>query len=290
MSKEFICKRCGYKTNLKANLKTHLNNKTICKVLLEDIDRSELLKEIENRELKKKSSYNCSKCNKELSTRQSKWKHEKTCNKLDDKDLKELVLNLTKEIEELKKNVNITINNDNSTTNNDNSININIILENLRPFGKENYDYIDQNSIKNILKPGRLIIYKFIKMIHFNINHPENWNYFISNLRGNKANVYNGKRFELEDKVESLRKLIYSKKEFLEVFIKEIEDLLEIDKEIALDALNYFENVEEEYKYVTKELLKKTEELAYNKREKMEIIKKNMDKKNREDYKSEIKL
>ncbi len=290
---EFICKRCGYKTNLKANLKTHLSNKKICNVLFEDIDRNELIKDLMNREIRKKGPYNCKKCGKELATRQSKWKHENTCNKiktnLDDKDLKELVINLTKEIEELKKNVNVT----NNITNNNhdtsiiiNNNNINIILDNLRPFGKENYDYIDIEAIKKIIKPARNVLYRFIKMIHFNINHPENWNYFISNMRSNKANIYNGKKFVIDDKVESLIKLIESKKEFLEKFITELEDLVDMEKESALDFLSYFNK--KDFECDTERVMKAVEEVSYNSRGKIEIVKNEMDKRNKENYKIEL--
>ncbi len=294
----YICRRCGYRTKQKQSLQRHLQKLTECNNELEDISREELLNNLKEREKKKtiieEKKYFCKKCNKELSSRQNRWKHEQICKKenkqdilnLNESDLKELVINLTKELENIKEKQNITINNiDNSINDNSNNMNINIILNNLRPFGKENYDYIDEEAIMKILKPSRLILYKFIKLIHFNIDHPENWNYYISNSRGNKANVYNGKKFILEDKMDSLRKLINKKKEFLQDFIKEINDILEIEKEIALDSLKNFEKEGEDYEYITKEILKKAEDLAYNSRTKLELIKNEMNKKNKEDDK-----
>jgi hypothetical protein len=297
---KYYCKRCGYETNLKNNLKNHLNSKKECIVKLEDINREILLEELYKKIEKK---YICSKCNKELSSRQSKWTHEKNCktiildkmkniDKITDKDLRIMVLKLSEELEIMKEKEkdknNITINN--ITNNNDNTINninnINIILENLRPFGKENYDYIDTEAIKKIIKPARNLLYKFIKMIHFNINHPENWNYFISNMRGNKANVYNGKKFVIDDKVESLIKLIESKKDFLESFITELEDLVDMEKESALDFLSYFNK--KDFECDTERVMKDVEEVAYNSRSKLDVIKTEMDKRNKENFKAEI--
>ncbi len=290
---KYICKRCGYETNFKNNLKNHLNSKKECKAKLEDIKRDFLLEELY---IKKEKKFICKKCNKELSSRQSKWTHEKNCKtgildkiknieKITDKDLRIMVVKLSEELEimkEEKRQQNITI--QNNTTNNitnDNSVNnINIILDNLRPFGKENYDYVDSEAIKKIIKPARNLLYKFIKMIHFNINHPENWNYFISNMRGNKANIYNGKKFVVDDKVESLIKLIESKKEFLEIFITELEDLVDMEKESALDFLSYFN--QKDFECDTERVMKEVEEVAYNSRSKLEIVKNEMDKRVKE--------
>jgi hypothetical protein len=291
---KYCCKRCGYETNLKSNLKIHLTSKKECTIKLEDINREILLNELN----KKEKHYICKSCNKEFNNRQNKWKHEKICKisekksniyNLNDNDLRDLVLKLSEELEvmkEEKKQQNIIINN----TNNDNSTNItnniNIILDNLRPFGKENYDYIDIDAIKKIIKPARNLLYRFIKMIHFNINHPENWNYFISNMRGNKANVYNGKKFVIDDKVESLIKLIESKKEFLESFITELEDLVDMEKESALDFLGYFNK--KDFECDTERVMKAVEEVSYNSRGKIEIVKNEMDKRNKENNKIEL--
>ena len=40
---EFICKRCGYNTNVKCNLITHFERKKPCKPILENIEIETLL-------------------------------------------------------------------------------------------------------------------------------------------------------------------------------------------------------------------------------------------------------
>ena len=63
--------------------------------------------------------YECSKCNKILSCRQNKWRHEKICNNNDLIITKEEFQKLKNEIENMKNNNNIIINN-NNTINNEN--------------------------------------------------------------------------------------------------------------------------------------------------------------------------
>jgi superfamily II DNA or RNA helicase len=105
-------------------------------------------------------------------------------------------------------------------------------------------------------------------------------------MRDNKANVYNGKKFVIEDKIESLKKLIESKKEFLETFINQIEGLMEIDKEVAIEIMNLFDK--KDYEYDTERTINKTKELAYNSRGKIDIVKTEMDKRNKENNKIEL--
>ncbi len=97
MTKQYICKRCGYKTNFKSSLRNHLLRQKDCKANLEDINREFLLEELNN---KPKKVFNCRKCGKEYLLRQSKWKHEKICKvieknnicTLNEDDLRELVV------------------------------------------------------------------------------------------------------------------------------------------------------------------------------------------------------
>ena len=107
----FECSRCGYKTNIKCNLKNHLKRKNICDANFSDIDRNELLLRLYpnmvpkinkklikinkcnpnviqtsskcNPDVIQKSSgenlliYNCRYCNKAFRYRQGRYKHEK---------------------------------------------------------------------------------------------------------------------------------------------------------------------------------------------------------------------
>lgn len=299
----YECKRCGYKGNQKQDLRKHLSKKKICNAVIEDISREELLKQLDTKEVKR---FICIKCDKELSSKYNKLRHESICDyepelKLDNPEIIELRSMVNKlmlenkemreRLEELTPNTtNNTINNTtNNTTNNTNNNMINIIIENLNPFGKENYDYVDEVFLKKLLKKDRLMLFDFIKLIHFNINHPENWNYFISNKGKNEAHVFTGKKYEIKNKKETINLLIEAKQRKLLRLVQDLEDLLEEEKDEAIEIINRY-NGGEDYKSSTEKLKAQTEEFAYNKREKIEQVSKCVDKNNKNVLNEELKL
>ncbi len=276
-NKEYICKRCGYKTEYKHCLIKHLEKITECTILLDDIDRVILLDELKEREKRTivKKQYICKKCGKELSTRQNKWKHEKICKFKENNKIFELenkLSELTKSVETLILNKQAKI-----------SDNI-IIINDLRPFGKENYEYITEEFILDTLHHNKDFVFTIFKKLHFSINHPENWNFYISNSRSNKANVYRGKRFELEDKTESIKELINNIINFCKTFVKDLENLPDIEKRVLLESLDEYINTNNR-EYDINNLIKSISEWAYNKKEKIELINKQINKKNREETK-----
>lgn len=279
MSKIYNCKRCGYNTKYKQTLQNHLIKKNECCISLKNITREKLLEELDNKEIKK---HVCNKCNKELGTRQSKYRHQINCTKNDDKDkIKDLenkieeMTNLMKTFIKTTEDNKIVVNN---TTNNNT---VNILIENLRPFGNENYEYISKEIIKDLVQK-RDMLYILTKKIHFNNDHPENWNYFIGNLRGNKSYVYRGKRFNQEDKHDTLNEMLSNHKDFLAKEIDLLEDIMDKTKETALNRLEELHNDEAYLEMI----LRTACELAYNSREKIQVLKREIDKKN----KLEIKL
>jgi hypothetical protein len=70
------------------------------------------------------------------------------------------------------------------------------------------------------------------------VKHPENWNFFISNFRSNKVNTFNGKRFELTDKKETLMTLVKNKRQYLEKYLLTLQDSIKnelVEKEKKID-------------------------------------------------------
>lgn len=286
MIKIYECKRCHYQSEYKQVLKNHLEKKKECEIIYENIDRCILIDELKQKEKKEKIKYKCNKCDKEFVNRQNKWKHEKICKVESAKDDK--IMMLVDKINELEK---IIMNNKgnnvvNNTTNNTINNTINMSIDNLRPFGKENYDYVSSETLNRIIS-GNLMLLEFVKEIHFNIDHPENWNMYISNLRSNKAYAYNGKSFELEDKKELLYKLIKEKKIYFIKLLETLENILENERDIAMNELDYFDG-DSAFKHHSDITISKTEDVAYNKREYVEHIKKEIDKKNKLDLQESI--
>jgi hypothetical protein len=194
----------------------------------------------------KVKQYFCSKCDKVFNLRQGRYQHEKNCkvNKEEnkDKEIKQLELELKKKEEEnikireeftnaiieikkefvdlIKKNGNVSsenlkqINNKVQKVNNKygtNNVNNGQIINNTYvKFG--NLDYKKIFSDKEICKMMTTFQYKvleeFIKKTHFNDNHPEYNNIFITNLRSNIAFIFDGKEFIATDKNDVLNELI----------------------------------------------------------------------------------
>ena len=94
----YLCERCGYKTERISNFKNHLNRKFICKPKLKLIDILEIKKKY-NIEITKEDcnipqniptvypklypenedKWVCEFCSKALSSYKNKWRHKKTC-------------------------------------------------------------------------------------------------------------------------------------------------------------------------------------------------------------------
>lgn len=70
------CQRCGYETSRKYDLKKHLNRTVPCKAILQDIEREELLAELNKIKIRE---YLCDICNKAFKTPQSKYIHKRSC-------------------------------------------------------------------------------------------------------------------------------------------------------------------------------------------------------------------
>jgi len=195
------CDRCGKEFTRLTSLRTHFNNKKVCKPIFKDIP----IEELKEKYKVNKGCYKCENCGKEYKTSDGKYKHKKKClinpaiiekNKIDkleneldnikedkeklQKQVEELLLEKTQIQEQLKSNHIGVINNDNSqnTVNN-----INIVINN---FGEENIEYLlkDENFIKKCIESPINSIHKYLDTVHFNKEHPENRNIKMTNLLG----------------------------------------------------------------------------------------------------------
>jgi hypothetical protein len=123
--------------------------------------------------------------------------------------------------------INIT-NNTNNITNNtiDNSVTNNITIQ-LRPFGEENLDYLKADDLlKKFKRYGRLedVMVRALQMVHFNDEHPENMNIYMSNLRGRHVHTYDGTSFIAQPKELMMEVLSESVRSVLEDMQGDIQD------------------------------------------------------------------
>ena len=77
-SDKYNCKRCGYITNIKSSYVNHLNRKKSCEEILSNISIKDLLQEIIDRD-NCENSKSCKYCNKNFTSRQGKYQHQKIC-------------------------------------------------------------------------------------------------------------------------------------------------------------------------------------------------------------------
>jgi len=92
-----------------------------------------------------------------------------------------------------------------------NSNNTNNISINLRPFGKENLDYITREVILKLCNSPNFtneIIPRLVKHVHCHPEHPENHNVLITNLRSPYSKVYNGDEYRVESTNDIVNKVI----------------------------------------------------------------------------------
>ena len=108
---------------------------------------------------------------------------------------------LEKKIEKLLDKVG-TINTTNNNTNNTNNI---IVVNN---YGKENTDYLTADKIKALLNRPFDSVQEFIKMLHFNSDHPENHNVKITNKKEPYALVWNNPIWELRKKKSVVKDIV----------------------------------------------------------------------------------
>jgi len=190
--------------NLHDNKKQTFDNITNKKQTFNDINKNRI----------------CKFCNNVFSHRNSRWKHEQKCK---DKSNNDQIMELKKEINELKQKINntqITTNsnnttnsNSNNTLNNKGTINNNYIIA----FGKEEINNILTEKEKfRILNARYKSIEESIKAVHFNDNRPEYKNIYISNMRDNLVHTYDGNKFVSQVKHGTINQLIDNHMESIE--------------------------------------------------------------------------
>ena len=133
----------------------------------------------------------CCICNKVLSCKQSKWRHEQKCKKSEKNILQQENDKLKEEIKVIKKqNKNIINNINNGTINNKNII--------INQFGNESISLLSQEDIKNLASSNFNALVDIVKLLNFNENHPENHNFCTTSLEGDYVNVLNTENNQIE--------------------------------------------------------------------------------------------
>lgn len=209
---KYYCKCCDYTAKQKSHYDKHLATKKHFK-------NYELYKKKQNSNkicnLNERKIIKCLHCEKMFTTTQSMERHMKiSCKVLMKKntdvimfdqnqtinELKETVNYLKHEMEELKNNPK-TINNINNGT-----INNNVILN---TFDNTDTSFLTDKDIRYCLNQFHKCIPTLAGKVHCNIDHPENMNMVVTNLKGKYISKYaGGDHWTIHDRYEEIQRLI----------------------------------------------------------------------------------
>ena len=167
------------------------------------------------------------------------------------------------EIKELKEHItkisssNIITNTDNrkntknshnkNSNNTNNTLNYNQTNNNynikLVAFGQEDMDCFSKQEYSKIFHKGLQAVPQFVEYLHFNKNKPEYHNVYISNMRDNYVMVYDGQKWKLSDRTNTINQLMEDKTFYL---VEKFEELIKSLNPITIKKFRRFLNQQDE--------------------------------------------
>ena len=207
----YNCIECNYASNIKCNWERHLKSNKHFKHI--NISLSVMVKtqkdpqktQKDPKKTQKNDIFFCDFCNSNFSSYAHKRRHEIHRCKENTTIMTNKIKTLEKEKKKLEKQIEKMIDKVgtiNNTTNNTQNI---IVVNN---YGKENTDYLTFEKIKNLLDRPYDSVQELIKMLHFDVNHPENHNVKITNKKEPYALVWNDPIWELRKKKTVVKDLV----------------------------------------------------------------------------------
>jgi hypothetical protein len=247
----FKCKRCGYESAYKHCLLRHLQSKTICDILIENIDAKILLEELTQKRVPE-LSVKCKVCSREFNCKSSMYKHIKLCksNSLlsEISTLKNIVDNQQKKLDRLLKKTpdNTTNNTTNNTTTNNNTQNItNNIHVKLNDFGQENMSALPEPLISTLFMDLRFR--ELLANLHCDPNYPENQNIRIKSIKRNTMEIFRNNKWDIMTFTKGLTELLLQgHKIFKDYYKKDKDRILEEDmnEDEIKEILNQLDQIE----------------------------------------------
>lgn len=276
----YNCEKCNFITENKKDYCRHIETKKHLKNMGE-LDDNEINQKTTKNNIKTTENnpsdtisediFECDFCNATFKHIQSKYRHEKDRCKAKksqillieeireqmreqevrhSEEMRELRIELMK-ITELALLSKPSLGNRNRDCNNTN--NTNIIIN---AYGKEDISFLKDKDFLEMLNSSGTSVQTLVKKIHFNAEHPENKNVKITNKKQPYAKVYNGDKWLLKDKKETISDLVEDKMNILDGKFEELQDDMSPFKQGR--HMDFHENTTEE----TIENLKKDVELC----------------------------
>jgi len=250
LRRKYICKNKTSDDMLQNEyIKYEINEKIECQHNVNVLPKKNIKSQhfVNDKSTKSKDTYECKFCNKEFNSRQGKWRHLKNCKekKQDEEEknnLISLIELLNQQIEEQreymkeqKEQLNKQLEKRDKQIEDQNiqiielikksGINIGTqnIQQNIKILAYNNSDlsHLTDKDYMKCLKHSNFCIPHLIKEIHFNPEKPENHNIYISNLKNNYVMIYNGSKWMLNDRDDSIQSLIDDKESIIEQKLEE---------------------------------------------------------------------
>lgn len=218
---EYICECCQFSTKLKANYTRHISSikhKTACNTKTTSINNKIIVPSHCDLDLSVSSDkYKCKYCDKIFEYRQSLSKHIKYhCKKNKDEDLKEFVRLLNKKVELLESNnenlckqlnylskklqIQNIGNQQNNVLNMNGDITNNVQNINILNHKDTNYDYLTDKDFIECIRSCNYCVKNLIEKVHFDENHPENMNIYISSMKTDYLMLYKDGAWNIVDR------------------------------------------------------------------------------------------
>jgi hypothetical protein len=207
----YNCIDCNYSSNIKCNWERHLKSnkhfkhiqKSLSPMVKTQKDPQKTQKDPQKTQ--KDPVFLCDFCDSNFSSYAHKRRHEIHRCKENTTIMTNKIKSLEKEKKKLEKEIGKLIDKVgtvNNTTNNTQNI---IVVNN---YGKENTDYLTIEKIKKLLDRPYDSVQELIKMLHFDVDHPENHNVKITNKKEPYALVWNDPIWELRKKKTVVKDLV----------------------------------------------------------------------------------
>lgn len=231
-----LCPRCGYATQNKSHMRMHLQRRIICPPNVSDADRAECLHSLDD---PKSKAYTCNECGQSSFTSRSGLAyhqlHTCVCIKHEEQsqNARGEVINVATLRDEIRTQVLAEVREEiqsirqscerppqPTTTNNHtiaqhggiiNQVNYNIMAvdhTNLREFGNESTDHIDDQFAKTCLVLGADGVLHMIRRIYFDPQHIENHNVQHASTSHQTVYVWKDGRWQLQTLQETVDRMV----------------------------------------------------------------------------------
>ena len=248
----YLCKCCEFRTKLKGDYKRHLKTNKHKTMFFESTIVNNSQHKVNNESTQSQhcseTEHVCKYCDKVFKHKQSMYRHIKYyCKKNNDEGIHEYVNLLNEKEQEIKekdlalkqnqfqldkiekqidlltkklqiKNIN------NGVYIEGNLHNIQNIHLNLLNFNETNYEYLTDKDYIKCIKDCNNCVKTLIEKVHFNKNHPENMNIYISSIKGNFIMVFRENKWHLKNRKEQIDDLYEYNELMLENWYNDYHD------------------------------------------------------------------